>query len=109
MSLNICPAATVAAPIEYVWELISNLARYGEWADARIERVIPEGPATSGQVLYASSKALDKTWPVTLTITAVDTDRHRMQMDVSLPLGLLLHQTTICMPIDAQSCHVQYG
>ncbi|HWS83057.1 MAG TPA: hypothetical protein VN207_02225 [Ktedonobacteraceae bacterium] len=28
MSLNVCPAATVAAPIEDVWELISNLARW---------------------------------------------------------------------------------
>ncbi|HEY4033056.1 MAG TPA: hypothetical protein VGL94_03725 [Ktedonobacteraceae bacterium] len=30
MSLNVCPAATVAAPIEYVWELITSLALF--WA-----------------------------------------------------------------------------
>jgi len=109
MSLNVCPAATVAAPIEYVWALISNLARYGEWADARVDRIVPEGPTTPGQVLYANSRSLGKRWPVTLTVTAIDSDKHRIQMDVSLPLGLLLHQTTICTPIDAHSCHVQYG
>jgi len=109
MSLNVCPAAMVAAPIEDVWELISNLARYGEWADARVERIVPAGPTTSGQVLYANSRSLGKRWPVTLTVTAIDMDKHRIQMDVALPLGLLLHQTTICTSIDAQSCHVQYG
>jgi len=109
LGLNICPAATVAAPIECVWELISNLARYGEWADARVERIVPEGPVTSGQVLYVNSRSLGKRWPVALTVTSINPDKHRIQMDVSLPLGLLLHQTTICTPIDAQSCHVQYG
>ena len=96
-------------PSNIVWELISNLARYGEWADAHVEHIVPVGPATPGQVLYANSRGLGKRWPITLTVTAIDTDKHRIQMDVSLPLGLLLHQTTICTPIDAQSCRVQYG
>ncbi len=109
MSLNVCPSATVAAPIEDVWDFISDLARYGEWADACVERIVPEGPATPGQVLYANSRSLGKRWPITLTVTAIDPNKHRIQMDVSLPLGLLLHQTTICTPIDAHSCHVQYG
>ncbi len=109
MSLNVCPAATVAAPIEYVWDFISNPARYGEWADVRVERIVPDGPAAPGQVVHASSRGLGKTWPVTLTVTTIDKDKHRIQMDVSLPLGLLLHQTTICTPIDTHSCHVQFG
>lgn len=109
MGLNVCPAATVECPIEYVWDFISNLARYGEWADARVVRLVPEGPAIPGQVLYANSWSLGKRWPITLTVTTIDIDKHRIQMDVTLPLGLLLHQTTICTPIDAQSCHVRYG
>jgi hypothetical protein len=56
MSLNVCPATTIAAPIEYVWELISNLTRYSEWADARIERIVPEGPAIPGQVLVGMTE-----------------------------------------------------
>jgi hypothetical protein len=109
MGLNVCPAATVAASIEYVWDLISNLARYGEWADVRVERIVPTGPAKPGQILYASSRGMGKRWPITLTVTAIDVHRHRIQMDVSLPLGLKLHQTTICTPLDTQSCHVQFG
>jgi len=62
MSLNVCPAAMVAAPIEYVWELISNLARFGEWADVRVEHIVPDGPIIPGQVLYGSSWGLGKRW-----------------------------------------------
>src|SRR4051794_34495980 len=100
MSLNVCPAAVVAAPVEYVWDLISNPAHYEEWADARVERIVPEGPATPGQVLYATTRGLGKRWSITFTVTAIDPDKHRIQMDVALPLGLQLHQTTICTPID---------
>ena len=64
MGLRVCPAAIVAAPVEEVWSLLANPAKYGEWADARVERVVPEGPVTPGQRIYPTSKAFGRTWSV---------------------------------------------
>ena len=38
MSITLCPAAVVAAPVEYVWELLSEPTLRDEWWDARTAR-----------------------------------------------------------------------
>jgi hypothetical protein len=82
---------------------------YDTWWDAHTERIVPEGHATPGQVLYANTSALGRTWDVTLTVEMVDPDRHQIQMQIMLPLGVVNHATIICIPIDAASCRVQFG
>ena len=52
MSLTVCPVAVVAAPVESVWELLTEPALRDEWWDARTARVLPEGKASPGQVIY---------------------------------------------------------
>ncbi len=44
MGLTVCPAATVEAPVEVVWEILTHPAHYPEWADAQIQCIEPEGP-----------------------------------------------------------------
>ena len=109
MSLSFCPAAIVAAPIEDVWAILSQPSRYDEWWDAQTERIVPEGPATAGQVIYAKSRALGRDWHVTLTIQQIYPDKYQIELLVTLPLGLLNHETMSCTPIDAMSCRVQCG
>ena len=48
MSLSVCPAATVQAPVEVVWRLLqpNHLSR---WADGRVVGSVPEGPPFVGQ------------------------------------------------------------
>jgi hypothetical protein len=48
IGISACPAALVAAPVEDVWELLSQPARYDDWSDAHLERAIPEGPVVEG-------------------------------------------------------------
>ncbi|HLH62261.1 MAG TPA: SRPBCC family protein [Ktedonobacteraceae bacterium] len=109
MVVSVCPVDTVAAPVEDVWEMLNRPARYGEWWDARVERVEPEGPATPGQHIYMTSPALGKRWDVRFVVKMVNPNRHQIQFDVTLPLGIVDHVTITCTPIDGRSCRVRYG
>lgn len=109
MAVSVCPAAVVAAPVENVWALLADPARYDRWWDARTFRIDPPGPAAPGQVVTAG--AIKARWApgVTLRVVAVNPDKHQIQFVVSLPFGMTNHQTTTCTPIDATSCRVQFG
>ena len=109
MGLSVCPIATVAAPIEIVWELVSNPSRWDEWADAKTERIVPEGPASPGQVVSVTSRALGRTWCVSFRIEQVNPDKHQLLSLVTFPLWIMLHETIICTSTNATSCRVQYG
>lgn len=109
MSLNACPAAVIAAPVETVWELLAHPVRFSEWANATVEHFEPESPTTRGQKVYLRSRALGLSWQVVFTVEEVIPDKHTLQFTVELPLGMVLHQRTMCTPIDATSCRVQYG
>lgn len=108
MSFTLCPAAVVAAPVESVWELLWEPTLYDEW-DARTERIVPEGKATPGQMLYAKTSALGRKWDVTLRVEMVNPEKHQIQFHITLPLGSVNHQTTTCTAIDTTSCRVQFG
>ena len=109
MALTVCPAAFVAAPVESVWELLSEPTLYDEWWDACAERIVPEGKASPGQVVYAKTSGLGREWDVALRIEMVNPEKHQIQMDVTLPLGTVNHTTITCTPIDPASCRVQFG
>jgi hypothetical protein len=109
MGFTVCPAAVVAAPVEYAWELLAEPTLYDAWWDARTERIVPEGKATSGQVLYANTSALGRTWDVTLTVETVQPEKHQIQMRIALPLGVVNHATITCTALDATSSRVQFG
>jgi hypothetical protein len=76
MSVSVCPVATIAAPVERVWALLVDPARYGLWADDTVQSVEPPGPAEPGQNVTVSAPALGKRWQVTLAIDRVDVARH---------------------------------
>ena len=108
MSLNVCPAAIVAAPVEVVWDLIRP-ARLSEWADGQVDAPVPEGPAVVGQTFHVTSKAFRRSWHAHFTIEKVNPERHQLAMDVDFPFGMLLHEHFTCTRVDATSCRVQYG
>jgi uncharacterized protein YndB with AHSA1/START domain len=109
MSFTFCPAAVVMAPVESVWELLSETTLYDEWMDVRTERIVPEGNASPGQMIYAKTSGLGRKWDVTFRVDAVKPEKHQIQMHVTLPLGIVNHVTITCTAIDPTSCRVQYG
>ncbi|MBA2394411.1 MAG: hypothetical protein H0V70_16910 [Ktedonobacteraceae bacterium] len=108
MSLNVCPAAIVAAPVEVVWDLLRP-ARLSEWADGQVDAPVPEGPAVVGQIFQITSKAFRRNWHSSFRIEKVNPERHQLDMHVDFPFGMQLQEHLSCMPIDASSCRVQYG
>jgi hypothetical protein len=109
MGFSVCPATMVNAPVETVWELLSDLTQFDTWWDARTERIVPEGNASSGQMLYATTLAFGRTWNLTLRVDAVSPEKHQIQMHISLPLGLINDNTITCAALDSTSCRVQFG
>jgi uncharacterized protein YndB with AHSA1/START domain len=105
MSLSVCPVAVVAAPVETVWDLLSEPTLRDEWWRARTLRVVPEGKATAGQVIYLKNPLGRRG---TLTVETVDPEKHQIHW-VLRGLGVTNDQTTTCTRLDAVSCRVQFG
>ena len=109
MGFTVCPAAVVAAPVECVWELLAEPALYDQWWDARMERIVPDGKAAPGQMLYGKTAALGRKWDVTLRVEQVNPEKHQIQLHVTLPLGTINHATITGTAIDATSSRVAFG
>ena len=108
MSVTFCPAATVAAPVERVWELLTDPALRDEWWDARTERLVPEGKASPGQVIYLKTLPWGQQWDRTLRVERVDPEKHQIHWVLN-GSGVINDQTTTCTAIDTVSCRVQFG
>jgi hypothetical protein len=108
MSLSVCPAAIVAAPVEIVWQLLQP-ARLAEWADGQVESSVLPGPPIVGQTFSVASKAMGRTWHSMFTVKKVNPERHQLAMHVKFPFEMQLQQHFSCTPIDEKSCRVQYG
>jgi hypothetical protein len=68
MTVSLCPIATVGAPIELVWSLLSEPANYDVWWDATTRAISPEGHAQPGQRIYAKTRGLGRWWAVNVTV-----------------------------------------
>ncbi len=108
-SHSYCPAAIVAAPVETVWELLSETKGRDEWWHAQTVRVVPDGEGSPGQVLHLRVSRFGVTLNRTIRVEAVNPQKHQIQFTVALPLGGVNHQTTSVTAIDADSCRVQFG
>jgi hypothetical protein len=109
MSLSVCPADTVAAPIETVWEILTQPEYYSTWADAQLQKIEPAGAAVVGQTVSFTSKALGRSWPLLFTIEKVDTEKHQLGLDAVFPLGLRMRPHISCTRVDAVTTLVRYG
>jgi hypothetical protein len=109
MSFSVCPAAVVAAPVETVWELLTQPQLMDQWIDGHIERIEPPGPVSIGQVLYVSSKSLGRTWNIVFTSETINPEKHQIGWHVVLPLGMEMRPFISCARVSPTSCRVQYG
>jgi hypothetical protein len=106
MSVSVCPIATVNAPVERVWYLLSDPARYDLWWEAHTRAIVPEGPAQPGQTVHAD---LILGLEMTLVIERVDAGRHEIDFTSHIPLGITGHNHLTCTPLDPATCRVSFG
>jgi Polyketide cyclase / dehydrase and lipid transport len=109
MSFYTCPIATVHAPLDKVWCLLSDPSRYALWWDAETRSISPKGPAIAGQEILARTKALGMEWDVHILVEHVDETRHTLQLTTALPLGITVHNHITCTSLDEASCRVTFG
>ena len=109
MRRYVCPTDTIAAPVERVWQLMTDPNLYDAWIDGRVERTLPPGPAQSGQVVDVSTRGFGMRWNVKLHVLAVDSERHVFELDVDLPLGLKMHERMTAVALDAGRTRLSFG
>ena len=128
MSISVCPLATIHAPVERVWSLVSEPtnyalwwdaqahwsffsepAKYALWGEAQTQSIVPEGPASRGQKVYAQTTALGKRWTVTVTVEDIDEANHEIHLTTVLPWGITAHNHITCLPLDPAHCRVSFG
>jgi hypothetical protein len=107
--VSVCPADTVRAPVETVWQLLASPAEYGRFWDLHVERVDPPGSATVGQRISGWTRELCRRWTVSGEIVDVDPERHRIRIRMSLPFGVTSDNTISCTSVDASTCLVRFG
>lgn len=109
MGVSVCPATVIAAPIERVWALLADPASWPAWMDAQVESARPPGAAQPGQTVQLSSRALGRTWRITIQVEAVDAAARRLQLWGRFPFGIEDRAVIVCAPAGAAATRVQYG
>jgi hypothetical protein len=102
-----CPTAVVEAPIDIVWNLLTNLAGWGDFYDVRVKSVDPPGPAVVGQRMRGESGPRWLHLGVSFEFTRIETHR-KLEMQIRMPFGITVHEDMDCLPLDGDRCRVNY-
>jgi ligand-binding SRPBCC domain-containing protein len=109
MTVTVCPAATINAPIERVWSLLMDPRKWTEWSTAELEAARPEGPLHAGQRLYFSSRAFGRRWHAITTVISVAVERRSLDVEVSVPFGIVNHEHLSLVSLADCRTHAQFG
>ena len=109
MRRYVCPTDTIAAPVERVWQLLTNSSLYDSWIDGRVERVSLPGPVRPGQVVEISTRGFGRRWLVRFKVLSVDPERRVLEFDVDLPLSLKMHERMTAVALDAGRTRLSFG
>lgn len=103
-----CPTALVDAPVEIVWELLTDPGGWPSFYDLRVKRVLPLGFARIGQLVVGETGPGWLHLAVTATFTAIDVPSRSLALDIQLPLGIAVKEELTCAVISAHQCRVNY-
>jgi hypothetical protein len=109
MSVSTCPVATIHAPAERVWHLLSQPDSYALWWDAHTLSITPEGPAKPGQQVRAQAAALGRWWPIGIRVEMVDESKRQIRLKTALPFGITVHNHISCVLLNETNCQVSFG
>jgi hypothetical protein len=109
VSYSSCPTTIVNAPVQIIWELLMNPDGWGDFFDVRIIGMKPEGRAAVGQEIYAESGPSFLHLKVEFKFVAIDSDRHRLGLEIRLPFGVSVKENLECAALDLDHCRVNYG
>ena len=106
--ISVCPTDVVEAPIDRVWGLLTAPADWGRFYDVSIDRVVPPGPATEGQVVHGRSGPGFLALEVRFRFVRVDGANHRLGVEIQLPFGIAVDEELSCRALGPGRCRVNY-
>jgi hypothetical protein len=109
MTYKSCPTAIVNAPIEVVWEILTEPAAWGAFFDVRIIDVQPKGSALVGQRIYAESGPRFLRLRLKFQFTEVNTVEHKLRLNIELPFSISVREDLNCIPLSCTQCRVSYN
>ena len=98
----------VSAPIEIVWSLLTDPARWGDFFDVRITRVEPAGSAVLGQRFYGESGPSFLHIGLKFEYIEVNVAQYKLGLNVQLPFGITVREHLDCIPLSSTQCRVNY-
>lgn len=88
--------------------MLTNVSGCGSFFNVRVIRVDPPGPAVKGQRMHAEAGPRWLHLGISFQYTLVDATNHQLKLDVRFPLGITVHETMDCVPLEAERCRVNY-
>jgi len=107
--VSVCPSTVVDAPVERVWEIVTQPQGFDLWADASLVTAEPPGPASAGQELHLVTRALGWTFAVQISVREVDAERRRLRFLVTLPFGIVNDETITMVDAGDGRTLVRFG
>jgi hypothetical protein len=104
-----CPIATIHAPAEVVWRLLTDPDEYLHWG-LNVVAVDPPGPVHAGQRIELRERSLGRAFPVTLEIREVRETPHRsLRLDARLAFGIVNRELITCAALGPESSFVSFN
>ena len=103
-----CPTSVVEAPVDVVWQLLTDLSGWGGFFNIRVTSVEPSGPAAVGQRMLAEAGPRWLHLGISVEFTLIDEPHHKLELDARFPLGLTVHEALDCVPLEGGRCRVNY-
>ena len=107
--IRFCPPATLHAPVERVSSFLFEAANFALWWDTQTQSMVPEGPASAGQKIYAPTTARGKQWPVTVMVKSVDEAEPPIHLNTGLLWGITIHNHMTGVPLAPAHGRVSLG
>ena len=97
----------INAPVERIWELLTEPRRYSEWADAEQDGPAPAVVST-GDMITLRTRAMLRWWKVIFRIGKIE-PMHSIEIEVTLPLGIVNHEVITLRPATAGGVLVAFN
>src|SRR6266571_9184563 len=82
MQISTCPTASVRAPIETVWGLLTDPASIARWTGVPLGRASPPGRVVAGQRIELWALGGIAGFRVAFDVLVVDQAAHRLALEV---------------------------
>ena len=101
--IQTCPTDVIAAPVERVWDLLTQPERLARWSGTTLHGG-PHRALATGDRLTLTRFGLR----VRFEVRAMEPQR-TLSIEVRLPLGVVNYETIRIAPLESDQCRVSFG